>query len=255
MDIRLENITVKRSGRLILDDISLTLKSGSFTMLLGCNGAGKTTLIRTVTGLLKADSGAVFYGDTDIRKLSLKSRAKMAAYLPQINENNVRLSAFDYVSTGLAPYGGMLSAPPADYIPRTQKVLEEYGIYGLNDRLFTTLSGGEKQLCRLAKADLQNAEWLILDEPDTALDYGNSRSLFQIIQQKTESGKSAVASVHNPDTALKYGTRIIVLYGGKIYADIEKSAPAFQQQFENAMRRLYGDISVKEYEGKYFISD
>ena len=147
--IQVEKLSFAYDGRPILNEISLEIPAGQFTVLLGKNGSGKSTLMRILGGFLEFERGAVQIMGEEIRSFSSRRRARILGYLPQHHRPIFPFSVQDVVLTGRASY--------VSYVPKQEDVeigiaaLERVGIIHLKDRPYTELSGGEQQLVRIAR--------------------------------------------------------------------------------------------------------
>ncbi len=163
--LQAKNVTVCLGERALLNDVTLTLPSGSMTVLLGPNGAGKTTLIRVLAGILPATAGDVFLGSLRLRELGRSATAQRCAYLPQQTGTSFEMRVEDVVTLGRYPHLGLWGVlSRADY-DRVAWTMERVGLTTLRDRTLPTLSGGERQRVFLARALAQEAPILLLDEP------------------------------------------------------------------------------------------
>lgn len=255
MHISFEKLEVMRRCNKVLEIDSFSFSQKDLTIILGRNGSGKSTLMQTTVGLLKPAAGKVLYDDVPLEQISLSKRAKYVTYLPQLIAAEIGLSVAEYVATGLTPYTNIFSAPPQGAEKKVAEVLATYNISHLQSRNYSELSGGEKQLCRLAKAHLQHTLWLILDEPNTALDFGNTLHFFNLLRQINVDGKGVIVTVHNPQLALNYGTRIILLKNKRIIADIDKNEQDFASKFGKAISKLYDNVKIVCCDGQFFVAD
>lgn len=113
--------------------------------------------------------------------------------------------------------------------------MEEMGVYHLREQPFDTLSGGEQQLCMMARAMMADAKVWLLDEPAANLDYGNTRRLMERLQMLAGDGYLILQSIHAPETAAFFSTRILALQDGQLIADGKPDVLD-----ETLMERLYG---------------
>ncbi|MEG1538220.1 MAG: ABC transporter ATP-binding protein, partial [Clostridiales bacterium] len=131
---------------------------------------------------------------------------------------------------------GGLSTPGNEQIAQVDAALKKLNIYNLRDRGYTHISGGERQLALIARALVQNAKTLIMDEPTANLDYGNQLKIMTQIKQLTHEGYSIVLSTHNPDHAFWFSDQILALSAGQVLA---KGAPR-QVMDSGLIQKLYG---------------
>jgi len=196
MNIKLESLTVKYGERVILDNINHSFDSGRIHVVLGPNGSGKTTLIKNIVRL---------YADT--REIS---------YVAQEQNGNVGLTVKDYVFLGrYNPEKFALSQTEKDK-RLVSDALEKMDLTGLEDRLFDTLSGGEKQRVMAARAIAQDASWIILDEPQSNMDVKYSNSIFNQLKLLKNEGKSIILICHDINYAVNIADSLVLMKDGKI---------------------------------------
>lgn len=186
----------------LLRDISLAVKPGTFTAVLGQNGCGKSTLLSLMTAAHKPDAGEVLLDGTPIAQVDRKERARKIAYVSQHSHAN-RLTVFDSVLLGRRPF--MEAAPSAQDRAIVSEVLGELGLADYALRYLDELSGGEYQIVVLARAFVQRTETLLLDEPTNNLDPSNQQEVMRLVCKEVEQrGIGALAVMHDINLALKY---------------------------------------------------
>jgi iron complex transport system ATP-binding protein len=205
--------------RLILDDISLSIRPGDNIALLGANGAGKSTLLRLLLGLLKPASGQVLLDGQGLPTLSRRAIARQLAYVPQTHVPSFPFSVAQIVAQGRLPVTGLGRAPGIADEQAVTVALTQLGIAHLQTRPYTELSGGESQLVLIARAMVQKARLIILDEPVTGLDYGHQLRLLALLQRLADQGLSVLSSSHRPEQAMACANRVLVLHEGRLIAD------------------------------------
>ena len=216
--VEASQVSVRIGSQRILDDVTLTLPTGSMTVLLGPNGSGKTTLIRVLAGILCPVTGNVRYGSTDLRTTSRSAIAQLCAYLPQNTETDFEIRVADAVALGRYPHLGSWSAMQrADY-EAVAWAMERTGVSALRDRPLPTLSGGERQRVFIARALAQGAPILLLDEPIAALDIGRQLELMALLQELNAEGRTVLCALHDLRPALDFFPCAILLAGGRIAA-------------------------------------
>lgn len=225
----------------VLKGVSFTANSGELTSILGPNGVGKSTLFRCMLGLLKGYSGSITVDGEDAARLPAKKLAKLVAYIPQSHYPSFNYSVFHMVLMGATAQVSAFSAPGERQREAALKALRRVGIEDLKDKGYTNISGGERQLVLIARALVQDARVLVMDEPTANLDYGNQLRVMETVRQLTAEGYTVVQSTHNPEQAFLFSHRIVALSGGRVLAE---GKPA-EVVTEELMRTLYGaDIQV-----------
>lgn len=223
-------------GPLVLNDVSFTLEEGEMVAFLGKNGAGKTTLLRIIPGFLSPISGDVLIDGNSVRSMSLKTKAKTIAYIPQFSHTAFAYTVRESVLMGRSPYISTFSKPTKEDEKLAESVMEELGILNLENRPTNEISGGERQLVLIARALMQNAKLLILDEPTSFLDYSNQLLVLEKAIELTHKGYCCLYSTHNPDLALCYSSRVLAMKDGQVAFSVRP------EQLENsdALSSIYG---------------
>ena len=207
---------IYKTDTLVLNDVSFSISSGEMIAFLGKNGAGKTTLLRIIPSFLTPLSGDILVDEVSVRSMSLHDKAKAIAYIPQFSQTAFAYTVKESVLMGRSPYISMFSRPSKQDEKRAFEILDELGILDLAGRPTNEISGGERQLVLIARALMQDAKLLILDEPTSFLDYSNQLLVLEKTMELTRKGYACLYSTHNPDLALAYSTRVLAMDKGRI---------------------------------------
>lgn len=183
--LRLENVTLTRDGRTVLDNVSLALESGEKVGLVGPNGAGKTSLLHLLVGLLRPDQGSVFVkGQKRTSETDFTDARRSLGLLFQDSDDQLFCpTVLEDVAFGPLNLGS--NRAEAESIARG--TLAELGIEKLADRITYRLSGGEKRLVALASVLAMRPEVLLLDEPTTGLDFETTEQIWQLLAELPQS--------------------------------------------------------------------
>ena len=225
MTLEIRNLNFSYRNHEVLRGLSLTVGDGEMISLLGRNGAGKTTLLRLIPGFLKAGSAdSILIDGKPVAQMNLRERASYMAYIPQITRSVFPYSVRTSILMGCSNRLSLLQNPGPKEEKRVGEVIELLNLGSVADRNMETISGGERQLVLIARALMQDARLLILDEPTSFLDYGNQLLVMERIEELVRQGYSCIYSTHNPDLALSHSSRTVVMKDGAIVFDDSPSA-------------------------------
>lgn len=224
----------------VLKNVSFTIAPGTLTSILGPNGSGKTTLLKLILGLQKRSSGRISIYGQDLDILSLKERALKMAYVPQRHNAVFSYKVIDVVAMGRLPYSGIFCRITDHDYQLANACLKRLGVDYLAERPYTAISGGEQQLALVARALVQQADILILDEPISGLDYGNQLLLLEQLRNLARSGITCIKTTHYPEHALWTSDNAIFLKDGQILA-----AGKAEDIINSAMLKQLYNASIK----------
>ena len=212
--VDLQSLDVRLNGTHILGGVNLAVSHGQWVNIIGPNGAGKTTLLRAVLGLVAYDGDISIEGLTKLRRAE---RARKVAYVPQTPVIPRGMLVADYVLLGRTPHRSIFAGETSADREVAADVLERLDLVGFGDRAVQSLSGGERQRTVLARALVQQADILLLDEPTTALDLGHQQDVLDLVDAlRRERGLTVIATLHDLTLAARYGDQVAILAGGVI---------------------------------------
>ncbi|MDV7103972.1 heme ABC transporter ATP-binding protein [Vibrio sp. TH_r3] len=217
--ISLNNFHLKLGDKLILDNISLDFHSSELTILLGPNGTGKSSLLKLITKEWPS-TGEVRYFGQDSSQWKPADLAKHLGVLPQSSTLTFNFSVREVIELG----GLTLKASQKEVADIASQYMSETDVLHLADRLYPSLSGGEKQRVHLARvltqlAQSKDKKVLLLDEPTSALDLSHQHKTLALAKSLTQEGASVITVMHDLNLAAQYADRILILNEGKLVAD------------------------------------
>ena len=239
MGIDVRALSFSYGGTPVLRDLSFSTRGGEVIALLGPNGVGKSTLFRCLLGFLKPTQGEILVSGRGLSSYSRRGLAREIAYIPQSHSPTFNYTVRESVLMGVTARLGPLESPTEEQQSLVMQTLSQLGIAHLAGRGSQNISGGERQLMLIARALVQDARVLIMDEPTANLDYGNSYRVMERIARLGSEGYTVLFSSHDPNQAFRYATRVLALKGGTLLAD---GAPA-RVLTEPVLSALYG-VSV-----------
>ena len=220
--IEAKNIHVKFGSRVVLNHIHLELFSGQVTALLGPNGAGKSTLLKVLSDEIPNQADITLF-DTLRQDWPKAELAKHLGMLPQHSNLSFPFLAHEVVELGAIP----LNLPTKQSREIAIKHMEQTDVSHLAQRVYPSLSGGEKQRLHLARVLTQlehgdKQKILLLDEPTSALDLAHQHATLKIARRIADQEQATVVIVlHDLNLAAQYADRMVVLNNGAIVADGE----------------------------------
>lgn len=198
--------------REILRDISFRIEGAEILSILGANGAGKTTLMKCMLGLFRWTSGASFLNGKDVRSLKSKEFWRQVGYVPQAKLPSFVYTVGEMVVLGRSAHLGELSQPGKKDWDKVDECLELVGISHLKEKLCSRISGGEYQMALIARALVTDPQMLVLDEPESNLDFKNQRIVLDTISWLCqERGLAAVLNTHYPEHAVELSHKALLL--------------------------------------------
>ncbi len=219
MRIECENLRFSYGSREILHGVTFAADRGELIAVLGPNGVGKSTLFRCLLGFLRPSAGTLRIAGREIAAFSRRELAREIAYIPQSYQPAFDHTVLDCVLMGATARVGTFSSPSKEQTERAAALLESLGVADLAGRGCQSISGGEQQLMLLARALMQDAGTLIMDEPTANLDYGNACRVMERVESLAGEGYTVIFSTHEPNHGLRYATRVLAIQRGAVLAD------------------------------------
>lgn len=239
-------------GSPLLQDICFCASAGEILGILGRNGSGKTTLLRGLAGNARRFAGGVWVDGRNCTAMKPKEQAAYLAVLPQHTDVLEGILVRELLEMGRYPYGTLFREDHADTSARIRRAAQVLGIQDLLDADCGKLSQGQRQMALFARLIVQDAPVMLLDEPNAALDYDNANRMFACLKDWVRrEGKTALVVLHDPEQALRWCDRLLVLKDGQIAEDL--SAQAGEDRVNRALQQLYPEMRLRRdpYDGHY----
>lgn len=211
--LQIKNLGFNIDKNEILKDISFDIEKGAFVGVIGPNGSGKSTLLKNIYRLYKPSSGEIFLDNKDLSKMKDKECAREIAVLAQESNSQFDFTVEQIVKMGRYPYKSTFEDYSKSDLKMVKEMLKKVGLDDYGDRSFSNLSGGEKQRTLIARALVQNTDFLILDEPTNHLDIGYQIQLMDLVKSLNITTLSAI---HDMNIASMYCDYLILINKGKI---------------------------------------
>jgi iron complex transport system ATP-binding protein len=215
------NIGFSINGVKLLDDVSLNLTSGSVTAIMGPNGAGKTSLLKAITNEVDINTGSVVFNGKPLEHWSARQRAAMMAVLAQGSQLNFPFTVEEVVTLGRTPHSTGVQRDKEIVAQALALVDCEY----LRNRIFTRLSGGEKQRVQFARVLAQiwepsedGPQLLVLDEPTASFDLAHQQMMLETIATLTNRNIAVLIVLHDLNLAISCADQIVMIGCGQVQA-------------------------------------
>ena len=201
--LEVKDLSVIRSGSLILENIDLTVEKGEFLGLVGPNGGGKTTLLLAILGVLKAQKGTIeIYGQKPMSRKILGRIgwvSQAAANLP----NHVKITVRELVNLGTLNLQNMVMFRGNKRRHKVQQVIEMVGLQDVANVDVARLSGGQRQRAVIARALASDAELIFLDEPLVGIDRSSRNSLLKLLDNLCHDENKTIVMISHDITAIR----------------------------------------------------
>ena len=241
--IELCHVTAGYPGRPVLEDVNLAFQAGKITALIGPNGCGKTTLLKAVCGILPHQGSCQLDG-RPLEPMTPRQLARHCSYIPQRSGISIDISVLDVVLMGFNPWLGLLERPTAEMRDKACRALARVGLAGREQDNYLHLSEGQKQLCMLARTLTAGGSLLLLDEPESALDFRYRYRMLELLRSWVrQARRAALVTLHDPALALNCCDRLVVLAQGRAQAVLAPAADPLEEM-ERQLAAVYGAVSL-----------
>jgi iron complex transport system ATP-binding protein len=214
--LQASNIHFCIQQRPIVNTAELSIAPGKLTTIIGPNGAGKSTLLKILAGDIACPQGNITYNGQQLKSLKAKELAKIRAVMPQHSQLSFPFQAKEVVELGMIALG--TQADPAI----VQEVMEETQTWQFKDKLYSHLSGGEKQRVQLSRVLAQIwgessvPRYLLLDEPTSSLDIAHQHQVLHIASRLKYKNIGVLAVLHDLNMAAAYADQVVMLKHGRV---------------------------------------
>ena len=198
----------------VCSNLSFAINSGERWCVLGRNGAGKTTLLHTLAGLRQPVAGDITLNNRPLTQISRKAVARHIGLLFQDHADAFPASVLETVLTGRHPWLGPLQWESSRDLAIAREALQAVDLCGMEARIVSTLSGGERRRAGIACLLAQDPQLLLLDEPTNHLDIHHQVRMLDLLQEHVaQDGKALLLVMHDLNLAVRYGNRFLLLFG------------------------------------------
>ena len=226
--VELRNVRLQFDEKNVLDDVSLAVEPLERVVIMGQSGSGKSTILRLVLGILAPTSGSVFFKQFEISHLRRRKLQQIRTQIGMVYQYSALLSSRNVRDNIALPLEELTRKTRSEIDKIVDEKLEMVGMANVKDQMPSELSGGMRKRISLARALVMGPELILFDEPSAGLDPVISSVIDELIINLSEQSKvTSIIVTHEMDSAFRIGTKMAMLYKGKI---IEVGTPdAFKQ--------------------------
>jgi iron complex transport system ATP-binding protein len=217
------SVRYHRAARRALDRVSLDAREGEVTAVAGPNGSGKSTLVRALLRRQPMEEGDISIEGDSISSLHAQEIARRVAVVSQREDLSFSMRVDEYVALGRYPRLGLWRSASSPDHQAVNAAMDRAQVTEFASRSTDSLSGGEWQRVRIARALAQEARALVLDEPTTFLDLAHEMALFELVSSLAREGMTVLLVSHELNLVARFASRIVLLHEGSVAAS---GAPA-----------------------------
>lgn len=212
-------VRYRSQARAALDGVTMAVPDGQLYAVLGPNGSGKSTLMKALMGVVPVEGGHVMLDDRPLSEWGRRDLAREVGVVPQAETFAFPLTVRELVAMGRYPHLGALGLESASDRRAVARALEQCDAVELEGRDVTTLSGGELQRVRIARALAQEPRALVLDEPTASLDVRHEMAILELLRSWADEGMTVVVVTHGLELAARFADRMLLLSRGAVAAE------------------------------------
>ena len=228
-------VSVRAGARLLVQALDVQFPSGSFTAILGRNGSGKTLTLHTLAGLRAPREGRVQYDAVSLEGMKRRDVARSIGLLLQDLEESFVTTALEAVLIGRHPHLKSWQWESAEDERIARDALTRVNMQDFASRTTDGLSGGERRRVAIASLLAQAPDVFLLDEPTNHLDPHHQVAVLDLFQQQANTGRTVIATLHDPTLAARFADRVILLFGDGRW----RSGPTRETLTADSLSELY----------------
>ena len=229
--VELRHVRLRFDEKEVLDDVCLEVEPLERVVIMGQSGSGKSTILRLILGILPPTSGSIFFKQFEISRLNRRKLQRIRSEIGMVYQYSALLSSRNVRDNVALPLEELTTKSRDEIDKIVDEKLELVGMLGAKQEMPSELSGGMRKRVSLARALVMEPELILFDEPSAGLDPVISSVIDELIISLTETSKvTSIIVTHEMDSAFRIGTKMAMLYQGKI---IESGPPEQLKQSEN----------------------
>jgi len=214
--IEIKNVRKSFGEKVVLEDVSAELYPGKVNLIIGSSGSGKTVFMKCIIGLIKPDSGSVFFEGRNLYEMEEKDQKEIRMQIGMLFQGSALFDSMTVEQNVRFPLDMFTKGTRSEKMKRVNEVLSRVNLEGANKKYPAEISGGMKKRVALARALVLNPKYLFCDEPNSGLDPQTSLVIDKLIKELTvEYNITTVVNTHDMNTVMESGDHIIYMYKGR----------------------------------------
>ncbi len=214
--IKIQSITKSFDDKLVLNDISGVFEKGKPNLIIGASGTGKSVLLKCIVGLVKPDIGQVFYDGRDFYAGDNELKTEIRREMGMLFQGGALFDSKNVLDNVKFPLDVLTSMKPDEKLDRVNFCLQRVGLENVNHKMPSEISGGMKKRVGIARAIVNNPNYLFCDEPNSGLDPQTSMLIDELIQDISEDFDiTTIVVTHDMNSVMGIGEKIMFIYKGE----------------------------------------
>jgi phospholipid/cholesterol/gamma-HCH transport system ATP-binding protein len=214
--IEVRNIKKSFGDKVVIEDVSATMKAGQCNLIIGTSGSGKTVLMKCMVGLFEPDEGEILYSGESFTRMNRNERTEIRKQIGMLFQGSALFDSLTVQENVMFPLNMFTTWPLKKKLERVNEVLDRVNLKDTNKKFPAELSGGMKKRVGIARAIVLNPKYLFCDEPNSGLDPQTSLVIDRLIKEITlEFNITTVVNTHDMNSVMEVGNYILYMYHGK----------------------------------------
>ncbi len=213
--IVVEHVNKSFNSEQVLKDITFSFEQGKTNLIIGRSGSGKTVLLKTIVGLFEADSGAIYYDNRNFVEMNFNQRKTLRKEIGMLFQGSALFDSLTVEENVKFPIDMFSSMTPKEKLNRINFCLERVNLSNVNRLYPSELSGGMKKRVAIARAIVQNPQYLFCDEPNSGLDPKTALVIDKLISDIThEFNMTTIINTHDMNSVMEIGENVMFIHEG-----------------------------------------